>query len=285
MATSLSPVSNVARERFAPPALVAGLAIGIVLTLALLFDPQSFLQRIERSRTPAVDLYFARAIAHTAHDAGLWLLVARRQLESGHYRGALKTLRPLLARSSPPQVRERARWLYVTDMLAVTYAYPAGSLGRAQGKAILTALIARLTPTARGPAVIALAQAALAIQEGQQAVALYVQAAHRDHRRRSGFFALAAQAAVGAHRYREGARLAFEAAAAAATPAGKIADFLMALRILESDNQPALALRMAHRHLAGLGRDPQVLRALIALARRANRPETAAYYANRLLRM
>ena len=78
MATSPSPATNPVRERLARPALVVGLGLGIVLTLALLFDPQSFLKRMTHSHTPSVDIYFLRAVAHNPHTTAFWLLLAKR---------------------------------------------------------------------------------------------------------------------------------------------------------------------------------------------------------------
>lgn len=285
MVTSRLAAPDIARERLAPPALVAGLALGIVLTLVLLFDPASFLRRIQHSRAPAVDLYFVKAAARNAHNDGLMLLLARREIEAGHDLAALRVLAPLLPHGAAGAYRQRLRWLTYRDLLGVNYRYPKGSASRARNEHALRLLISQLRRGAGPLALRALAQEAVAVHDGGTAIAIYRGLAAHDRAHRAALYALAAGAASGLDHPREAARLDFAAQRYAATRSAKTHDFLAALQVLQSHDDVVLAVAEGARHLAGLGRDPAVLRRMITLARAANEPQLATRYAKRLLGM
>lgn len=285
MAGSQSTAADTVRERLAPPALVVGLALGIVLALVLLFNPRSFLRAIKHSHASSVDLYFVKAVAQRDHDDAVMLLLARRETETGHNMAAIRILASMLAARPRLSLQERVRWLYYQDLLAVNYRYRQGSLDRERNEQALRSLIGQLRPGADRHALRGLAREALAVHDDGVAVAIYRDLAHRDGAHRSTLYALAATATLGLHHPREAARLYFSAQAYAPTPAAATRYFLAALAVLQSHDQVALALREGRRHLAGLAYEPTALRRLIALARAADEPYVAAYYARRLLLM
>ena len=285
MTVSPSPATNVRRERLAPPMLTAGLALGIIVTLALLFDPQSFLQRIKNSHMASVDIYFVKAIADGSHSMGLRLLLAKREIETGHYDSALGVLKPMLAAMAPASYKNRALWLYYSDLLAVTYTYPHGSSRRMQNERTLKLLISELRPYAHGTALRGLAHEAVVLHEGPAAISIYKDLATQNARQRAMFYRLAGAAALGLGHPREAAQLYFAAEHSAHRVSRQIANFLTALRILQSHGEITFAVHEARRNLGYLGADQAVLRYLIALARAANEPEVAAYYAKLLVRI
>ncbi|MHB8254658.1 MAG: hypothetical protein ACYDEV_13400 [Acidiferrobacter sp.] len=285
MTTLPSPAPNLVRERLAPPALVIGLALGIILTLALLFNPQAVLRRITDSHTPSIDLYFVKVAAYGSHKISWQLLLAKQDVETGHYQAALQTLKPLLVASLASSYRDRARWLYFSDLLAVTYSYPQGDLQRTRNEHALRLLIPQLRTNAKGAALNRLAHEAVVLHEEHAAIAIYKDLAAQSSRRRALFYALAGAAALGLGHAREAARLYFAAQTSATTIQEKRQNFLTGLRILQGDNQVVFALREAERHIGNLGRDPLVLRYIIALARAADKPRIAAYYAQMLVVM
>ncbi len=274
-----------ARERLAPPTLVAGLALGIVLTLALLFNPGAFLRRIQESRTPAIGLYFAKALARDNHRRAITLLLVRREIETGHDIAALRALAPLLARTQAGASRQRIRWLYYRDLLAMNDRYPRGSAARSHNDHTLRLLIDQLRPGAGPRALRGLAREAVVIHDQKTAIAIYRDLARRGHARRPAYYALAAAAAYGLGHPRLAAHLYFSAEHYAPTRAAAARYFLGAMQALQSHNEVALAVREGGRHLGGLEGRPAILRRMIALARAANEPAVAARYAKQLLRM
>ncbi|MHB1607256.1 MAG: hypothetical protein ACYCXX_01230 [Acidiferrobacter thiooxydans] len=285
MVASRFAAPDIARERLAPPALVAGLALGIVLTLVLLFNPASFLRRIQHSHAPAVDLYFVKAAARHTHSNAVMLLLARREIDAGHDLAALRVLAPLMPHAAGHAYRQRLRWLTYRDLLAMNYRYPKGSAQRARNEHALRLLIGPLRHGAGQQTLRALAQEAVAIHDEGTAIAIYRGLARHDRVHRAALYALAASAADDLDHPREAARLDFAAQRYAATQSAEARYFLAALQVLQSHNDVALAVAEGGRHLAHLGRDPAILRRMIALSRAANLPHVAARYARRLLGM
>ncbi|WP_298138255.1 hypothetical protein [Acidiferrobacter sp.] len=285
MVTSRSAVPETARERLAPPSLVVGLALGIVLTLVLLFNPASILRRIARSHAPAVDLYFAKAAAHHTHSDAMMLLLAREEVATGHDFAALRALAPLMKRNVSPAYRKHLLWLYYRDLLAMNARYPRGSAERERNEAALRRLIAKLRRKAGEQTLFALAREAIAIHDTRAAIAIYLGLARHDRTHRAPFYALAASATSGLHRPREAARFEFMAQRYAPTRAAEARYFLAALRILQSHDLVAAAVAEGGRHLGDLAKDRAILRRMIVLARAANEPRVAARYARRLLGM
>lgn len=285
MATSPLSAPNLTRERLAPPALVIGLALGILLTLALLFNPESFLARIKHSHMPAIDFYFVSAVAHGSHDTGLHLLLAKREIETGHYKTALAAIKTMLKAPASSSFEDRARWLYYSDLLATTYTYRPGSAVRLQNERHLKLLISQLQSHAHGNDLAGLAREAIALREGRAAIAIYKDLAAQNPRERPEFFALAGAAALGLGHPRESAQLYFAAQDAALLPAEQSHYFLTALHILQSHHNVVLAVYEAGRHLGHLGHNPYVLRQLITLSQAANEPQVAAHYATLLVQI
>jgi hypothetical protein len=285
MVTSRFAAPDIARERLAPPVLVVGLALGIVLTLVLLFNPASFLRRIQHSHAPAVDLYFVKAAARDAHGSAIMLLLARREIEAGHDLAALRVLAPLMPKAAGGVYQQRLRWLTYRDLLGVNYRYPKGSAQRMRNEHTLRLLISQLRRGAGPRALRALAREAIAIHDGATAVTIYRGLARHDRARRAALYALAAGAADGLDHPREAARLDFAAQRYASTRSAETRYFLAALQVLQGHDEVLMAVAEGGRHLAGLGRNPAILRRMITLARAANEPKVAARYARRLLGM
>ncbi|WP_231940699.1 tetratricopeptide repeat protein [Acidovorax sp. RAC01] len=68
-------------------------------------------------------------------------------------------------------------------------------------------------------------------------------------------------------------------------PAEAKALFLDAISVMQASGKPAAALALAQREVQGLENDPEVLRALVDLARAAGKPAVAEQYMKRLLRL
>ncbi|MHB1566878.1 MAG: hypothetical protein ACYCXG_09220 [Acidiferrobacter sp.] len=282
MATLPSSVHAPERERLAPPGLVLGLAAGVLLTLAILFDPQAFMARVRASGHGAVTLYFMQALLASTDNNHLRLLLTRREIEAGHYSQALRTLKPLIKVPSTRLYRQAVRWLTYSDLLAVTFAHPAGSPARRAGEHQLRLMIPTLRAQVHGLQLEKLARDAISLHDGTTAIAIYEQLAAQHIHGRAVYYGLAARAAVGLQRDREAATLYFGAQAFARAPAHQRYYFEHALEALERHNEMHRAVRAARAHLGGLGADASVLRFLVALARRADEPRVAAHYAREL---
>ena len=285
MVASRFAAPDIARERLAPPALVIGLALGIVLTLVLLFNPAAFLRRIQHSHTPSVDLYFVKAAARHTHNDVLMLLLARQEIAAGHDFAALRVLARLMPRAANATYQQRLRWLIYRDLMGVNDRYPKGSAVRAQNERALRLLIGQLRKGAGEQALRALAKEAVAIHDEGTAIAIYQGLARHDRAHRAALYALAAHAADGLDHPREAARLDFAAQHYAATRPAQIRYFLAALQVLQSHNDVAIAVAEGGRHITSLDRDPAILRRMVALARAADEPQVASRYAMRLLGM
>lgn len=282
MAISRSSVHTPERERLAPAGLVLGLAAGVLLTLAILFDPQAFMARVRASGHGAVTLYFMRALLASTDNDHLRLLLTRREIEAGHYGQALRTLKPLIAGPGTRLYRTTVRWLTYSDLFAVTFAHPAGSAARRAGEQQLRLMIPALRTEVTGPRLEKLAYDAISLHDGLIAIAIYEQLAAQHSRGRAVYYGLAARAAEGLQRDREAAAFYFRAQTFARAPTHQRYYFERAIVALERHNEMRQAVRAARDHLGGLAADPDILRFLVRLARRADEPAVAAHYAREL---
>ncbi len=282
MAISQSPVHTFERERLAPPGLVLGLAAGVLLTLTILFDPQAFMTRVRASGHSAVTLYFMRALLASTNNNHLRLLLTRREIDAGHYSQALRTLKPLIKSPNTRLYRQAVRWLTYSDLLAATFAHPANSLARRAGEHQLRLMTSALQTDVHGLQLEKLAHDTMSRHEGAIAISIYKQLAAQHIHGRALYYGLAARAALGLQRDREAATLYFGAQAFAHSQTRQRYYFIHAVEALERRNEMRLAVRRARAYLGRLGADANVLRFLVALARRADEPNVAAHYAREL---
>ncbi len=282
MATFPSFVHTPERERLAPLGLVLGLAAGVLLTLAILFDPQAFMARVRASGHGAVTLYFMQALLASTNNNDLRLLLTRREIDAGHYSQALRTLKPLIKVPSTRLYRQAVRWLTYSDLLAVTFSHPAGSPARRAGEHQLRLMTPALRTEVHGLRLEKLARDAINLHDGTTAIAIYEQLAAQHISGRARYYGLAARAAIGLQRDREAATLYFGAQAFARSPARQRYYFEHALEALERHNEMHRAVRAARANLGALWDNTSVLRFLVVLAERANEPGVAAHYAREL---
>lgn len=282
MATLPSSAHTPERERLAPLGLVLGLAAGVLLALTILFDPQAFMARVRASGHGAVTLYFMQALLASTNNDHLRLLLTRREIDAGHYSQALRTLKPLIKVPSTRLYRQAVRWLTYSDLLAVTFAHPAGSPARRAGERRLRLMTPALRTEVHGLRLEKLARDAISLHDGTTAISIYKQLAAQHIHGRALYYGLAARAAVGLQRAREAATLYFGAQAFARSPAHQRYYFEHGLEALERHNEMRHAVRAARAYLGRLGTNKSVLRFLVRLAQRANEPRVAAHYAREL---
>lgn len=285
MATSPLSAHSHDRERLAPLGLILGLALGVLLTLAILFDPQVFMARIRANGHGAVTLYFMKALLASTNSNHLRLLLVRREIQAGHYHQALLILEPLITTPAARQYRPTIRWLTYSDLLATTFSYPTNSPERRNGIRKLRLMIPALRTEVHGAELSKLALGAINLHDGLIAIPIFKGLAIRHPRRRALYYGFAAQAALSLNANKEAATLYFTAETDAHSFAHRRYYFEQAIRALEERNEMRRAVKDANTHLGTLVTDRNVLRFLIILARQANEPNIAAHYARLLTRL
>ncbi|MDE2089630.1 MAG: hypothetical protein KGJ12_06390 [Gammaproteobacteria bacterium] len=283
MADSSSRAVKHQRERLARARVVAGIVLGVGISLALLFPREPLLAML-RTQKPAdaVNIDFLRAALRSDDNPELRLLLVAQELRAGNFPAAQRALAPLVGHA-PAAYAGWVRWLHYRARVAATYAAPAGSAARLRGEAALRAMIPRLVTEVPSPMLPGLARDALALDDAADAVPIYLRLARLYPARSAAFHARAAATALSLGRYQESARLYFAAQAAAKDPSARREYLLAAAHALQSGNRPKQALAAAKTHLGTLGNDPEVLRFMVNLALAANVPRDAAFFSRRLL--
>ncbi|AGW94774.1 tetratricopeptide repeat protein [Cupriavidus sp. DF5525] len=276
------------RERLLPPALVLTFTAMVGVGLALMFPRETLRERLlGQGRTmDGLTVAYLEAWSKAApDDPGFMAVLAEQYARSGR----LDEAEAMLARMQALQRADLSATILRTRIDIAqqrTWAAQPDTPERAQFLAQAQALLKEAT--ARRWTIAELQRLAMQARElgATDALAGFYRELARADRGHADFWnRQLAEIAVSGGNYRDAARALFAAQARAGTLAEQRALFLKAVQTLQSGNLLDEALAEAERHAGPLLDDPEVLRYLTRLALAANRPEQAARYVERLLKL
>lgn len=280
------------RERLLPPALVLTFTAMVGVGLALMFPRETLRERLlGQGRTvDGLTVAYLEAWSRVAPDDTSFMgVLAEQYARSGRLDDAEAMLARMLAVKGPdlagPVLRTR---IEITQQRA--YAALPETPERAQYLTRMNALLDEATaPAALRKWSLADLQA-LATQSRQvgaagPAASLFRELATRDPANADDYNKQLASIALAGGNYRDSAQALFDAQARSKNLYEQRTLFLQALQTLQSGNLLDLALTEAERRGGKLLDDPEVLRYLTRLALAANKPDVAAKYVERLLKL
>ncbi len=288
------------RERLLPPAFVLTFTAMVGIGLALMFPRETLRERL-LGEGRAVDglsvAYLEAWLRATPEDSGFMAVLAEQYARTGRLEEAEALLGRLEARyaasrSGPARKSADAdlpgQILLTRIEIAQQRAFAAQpeTPERKHYIELLSGLLDQAVPMQWGRGDLEeLATTARSINALKPAQQFYRALAKSDPARAGLWNAQAASAALAGGDYRQAAEALFAAQARATEPAEQRRLFLAALKTLQSGNELDQALAQAEQRGGKLLDNPEVLRYLTRLAMAANRPEQAARYVQRLLRL
>lgn len=260
----------------------------VVFALAVIYPQQDLVEQVVQTPKSALSNAYVTNLLRTApDDPQLRLLLASQALEQGNPGAVRPTLQPTLA-AGDPLLRREARWLICQADIRLAQGLLPDSPEHRRSRAAIGAQLLELAAddwTAERRATMA----SLAFQYDQPdlGVALYRQLAEGSPNQAAAvdWYARAGAIALGHGHYRRSAELYLSARRQAGDTGQARANFLSALRTLQSGNLLADALSMAEREIGDLAGDQETLFFVTNLARAAGRPDIADRYVRRLLRL
>ncbi len=279
-----SSAPHVERPQLAPTWLIAAMTVMVGLALWLIYPRQNLENRL--ADLPESDLtnsYLGSLLRSDPDNPHLRLLLAQRQIAHGEIAAAHDTLAPVL-RHPDPALHKKALWAQWELVLA---AYNATD--PTERPALLDALRAQIRELAQDrwprPQTLRLASWASRLHEGAVALQLYASVLPDNPTEATHFYIASAEQALAQGDYFGSAHLYLQAKNTSpdATEARALA--LVAVRTLQSGNQPAAALALAQTELVAWLDEPPTLVFMVELARAAGRPEIAEQYVRHLLHM
>lgn len=280
------------RERLLPPALVLTFTAMVGVGLALMFPHETLRERLlGQGRTvDGLTVAYLEAWSRVApNDASFLSVLAEQYARSGRLEDAEKMLERMQAIEDQDMTGHILRTrIEITQQRA--YAAQPDSPERAERLALMKDLLRQATK----PDVMrrwtlgdlqTLATQSRQIGDADAAARLYRELGTRDAANVDFYNRQLASIALAGGNYRDSARALFEAQARSKNLYEQRTLFLQALQTLQSGNLLDEALAEAERRGGKLLDDPEVLRYLTKLALAANKPELAAKYVERLLKL
>lgn len=283
---SKSPALPAERPTLAPHWLVAMMAAMVGGALWVMFPRQDLERRLTDSSNDSglSYAYLSNLLRSDPDNPRLQSLMARREAEQEAERLARKAAEAeaALRQGHSPW----ALWMVAMDEFHAIEAQDAQR--RATQRKVLTERLRQLL-SQEVPADILprLASHALELDARDQVIRIYQQMAARagDPSEASRLYRRAAQEALATSAHTQAADLLMSARRATQDPEQAKAFFLEALAVLQASGNPVAALEMAQKEARELEDDPQVLRALVDLARAAGKPAVSERYVKRLLQL
>lgn len=288
MSKSAAPVE---RERLLPPSLVLTITAMVGIGLALIFPRETLRERLlgqGRSMDGLTVAYLEAWLKAAPDDPGFMTVLAEQYARSGK----LDAAEALLARMEAIQGTSLAPAILRTRIdIALQRAWasqpetPARARFVAEAEAMLRQAAARRWTI---PELQSLARQARELGAMDLLRHFYRELASADPANAAFWnkqMANIVDSAGGDSNYRELANALFRKLSSAVTVSEQRALFMKGLRTLQSGNLLDEALAAAEQHGGPLLDDPEVLRYLARLALAANRPELAARYVTRLIRL
>ncbi|WP_454766204.1 tetratricopeptide repeat protein [Cupriavidus campinensis] len=280
------------RERLLPPALVLTFTAMVGVGLALMFPRETLRERLlGQGRTvDGLTVAYLEAWSRVApNDTSFMGVLAEQYARSGRLDHAEAMLARMQAMQgadlSGPILRTR---IEITQQRA--YAALPDTPERAERLALMNVLLKEATtPAALGKWSLGdlqvLATQSRQIGAAEPAGKLFRELAVRDPANADFYSKQLAGIALAGGNYLDSARALFDAQERSKNLYEQRTLFLQALRTLQSGNLLDEALAEAERRGGKLLDDPEVLRYLTKLALAANKPEVAAKYVERLLKL
>ncbi|WP_019448879.1 tetratricopeptide repeat protein [Cupriavidus sp. BIS7] len=280
------------RERLLPPALVLTFTAMVGVGLALMFPRETLRERLlGQGRTvDGLTVAYLEAWSRVApDDTSFMSVLAEQYARSGRLDDAEKMLQRMMAVQGKDLSGQILRTrIEITQQRA--YAAQPESAERAQRLALMNDLLKQATAPATLRRWTVAELQALATQSRQvgnvdAASKLFRELGTRDPANADFYNRQLAGIALEGGNYRDSARALFEAQARSKNLYEQRTLFLQALQTLQAGNLLDEALAEAERHGGKLLDDPDVLRYLTRLALAANKPDIAAKYVERLLKL
>ncbi|SDC75413.1 Tetratricopeptide repeat-containing protein [Cupriavidus sp. YR651] len=280
------------RERLLPPALVLTFTAMVGVGLALMFPRETLRERLlGQGRTvDGLTVAYLEAWSRVAPDDTSFMGVLAEQYARS---GRLDDAEAMLARMQAVQGADLTGPILRTR-IEITQQRAYAALPDTPERAQRLALMSELLKEASAPAALrkwslgdlqALATQSRQIGDASAAGKLYRELAVRDPAHADFYNQQLAGIALSGGNYRDAARALFEAQARSKNLYEQRTLFLQALQTLQAGNLLDEALMEAERRGGKLLDDPDVLRFLTRLALAANKPDVAAKYVERLLKL
>jgi len=280
------------RERLLPPALVLTFTAMVGVGLALMFPRETLRERLlgQGRAVDGLTVAYLEAWSRVApDDTSFMSVLAEQYARSGRLDDAEKMLERMMAVQGQDLTGHILRTrIEIAQQRA--YAAEPDSAERAQRLALMNDLLKEATApaTLRRWSVAelqTLATQSRQIGNANAAAKLFRELGARDPAHADFYNRQLAGIALEGGNYQDSARALFEAQARSKNLYEQRTLFLQALQTLQSGNLLDEALAEAERHGGKLLDDPEVLRYLTRLALAANKPDIAAKYVERLLKL
>jgi|GEM_PF-342232 len=280
------------RERLLPPALVLTFTAMVGVGLALMFPRETLRERLlGQGRTvDGLTVAYLEAWSRVApNDTSFMSVLAEQYARSGRLDDAEKMLERMMAVQGQDLTGQILRTrIEITQQRA--YAAQPDSAERAERLALMKDLLRQATAgTTMGRWSLAdlqtLATQSRQIGDADAASVLFRALGKRDPANLDFYNRQLASIALAGGNYRDSAQALFDAQARSKNLYEQRTLFLQALQTLQSGNLLDEALAEAERRGGKLLEDPEVLRYLTKLALAANKPDVAAKYVERLLKL
>ncbi len=280
------------RERLVPPALLLTFTILVGVGLALIFPREDLRKRLvgEGRAVDGLTIAYLEAWVRIApDDANFLSVLAEQYARSGRLDDAQNLLTRMSALNRPDM---QGHILRTRIEIAQQHAYAAepDSLERAERLASMRELLGQATAPNVMPSwtldeLQTMATQSRQIGDVEAVVKFYRALGVRDPANADLYNQKLAGIALAGGDYRDSALALLEARARSKNLHEQRMLFLQALQTLQSGNLLDEALAQAERHGGKLLDDPEVLRYLTKLALAANKPDIAAKYVERLLKV
>ncbi|ACC74367.1 tetratricopeptide repeat protein [Paraburkholderia phymatum] len=275
------------RERLFSPAvlLVLGLLVGVMLALA--FPREKIESRLlAGAKVDSLTIAYLEAwLRVDPNNADVLSELTREYLTGQRISDATHVLERL-SHSSDANARQRALAIRVSIAQQRLYALKSNDPTRPARIRELDALLHEaLDYQWDNEQLNMLAQQARGLSDNDLAARYYTVLAKSDPEHAREWLAALAQTQLGNQQHRAAADAWFAAQAQATSRDEERAAFIAGLKALQSGNDMAATMQAADQHIGDLADDPDTLRFLANLALAAGRPDLAAKYVKRLMKM
>jgi len=267
-----------------PPYQLIGLALLLVLLLALMFPRQSLQTRLlGPAQSDELAIAYLEAWQRVEPDNPDVLATLTREYLKGQRAGDAERLIARLRASRDPVARQDALLIEIGLAQSALFADHEPAIRQARTADLARLLTQALPLPWRNDQLEALARTARQSDLAAITDGFYVKLAGREPARAAYWWRGACTLRLEQRQYAGAADACLAAQAHAATPAQAREAFLAALRVLQMGNLLPQALEVAERHGDGLLGDADTLRFLTQLALAGGRPDLAQTYVRRLL--
>lgn len=277
-------VARARRPRLLPRGVLAVFVVLVLAALVLMYPYRVLLDRVlHDTRGDQLTVDYLRAMLRTdPNNADVRLMLARQWLGRNEFAAARSVLTPLLAGPAARQVEAR---LLLWEVAEQEWRRLAD--GDPQREAVRRSLLQELHQLARLP-LTELDRFELAVRGlelGDRAFALAIYRDLREGQLPPDWFLSQSRLYLGQGEYEAAAEVLMIARHRERAPAAARRLFFAAVDALRQSGRVADALALAERELGALGNEVEALEYMTRLALAAGRPDIAAKYARRMLKL